>query len=154
MRRHLVDPCGHAGVRIAREDGHRPLVVTRTLLRVPGRGISRTIVDEVQTGIVGQPAPCAAAADLPLIALPGLEARIPADRLAEFGGLLGVEHELVVRTFRKGPPYLFAGLEIIGRDVALHAKFTARNTDQAFLLHDEPRRNSGTTDAGVAILGR
>src|SRR6202140_4865338 len=106
MRRHLVDPLGHAGVRIARPDRHRPLVVARTLLRVPGRGIARTVVDQVELRVVGDPAPRRTAADLPLIAFPGLEAGILADRLAEFGGLRRIDQALVVPPSRTGPPAL------------------------------------------------
>src|SRR5262249_61878526 len=87
--RHLIDPLGHAGVGIAREDSHRPFVVTRPLTRVPGRGVARTVVDEVQLRIIRDPAPGAAAADLPLVALPRLDARVLADRLAESAGLHG-----------------------------------------------------------------
>ena len=47
--RHLIDPLGHAGVEVARPNGHRPLVVAGTLLRVPGRGIARAVIDEVQS---------------------------------------------------------------------------------------------------------
>ena len=46
--RHLVDPLGHAGVGVAGEDGHRPVIVAGPLHRVPGRGIARAVVDEVQ----------------------------------------------------------------------------------------------------------
>ena len=83
--RHLIDPFRHAAIRIAREDGHRPFVVARTLLRIPGRGIAGPVIDEVSLRIIGDPAPCAAAADLPLIALPGLQAGVLADRLAVNG---------------------------------------------------------------------
>src|SRR5262249_51576904 len=91
MRGHLIDPLRHAGVGIAGEDGHRPLVVARTLFRIPGRGIARTVIDEVERGIVGEPAPGAASTDLPLIAFPGLGAGVLADRLAEVRGLLRIE---------------------------------------------------------------
>ena len=152
MGRHLIDPLGHAGVRIAREDGHRPLVVARTLLRIPGRGIARTVIDEVQAGIIGQPAPCAAAADLPLVALPGLDARILADRLAEFGGLVGIDQDLIVRPFGEGAPDLLAALEVVGGDVTLHAKLAAGNADQNLVLDDERRGGARGALARIAVL--
>ena len=71
VRRHLVDPLGLTGVEIACKYRHRPLVITGALHRVPGRGVARTVVDQIQLGIVGIPAPGGAATDLPLIALPG-----------------------------------------------------------------------------------
>ena len=73
MRRHLVDPAGHAGVGVAREDGHRPLVVAGPLRRVPGAGIAGAVIDQVQVGVVGEPAPGGAAAQPPLVALPALD---------------------------------------------------------------------------------
>ena len=108
--RHLIDPLGHAGVGVARKDGHRPFVVTRPLTRIPGRGVARTVVEEVQLRIVGNPTPGAAAADLPLIALPSLDARVLADRLAEVGSLHGVDQDLVIRPSRIGAPDPPAGL--------------------------------------------
>src|SRR6478672_12788801 len=48
MRGHLIDPLGHAGVRIACPDRHRPFVVAGTLLRIPGRGVARAVVDQVE----------------------------------------------------------------------------------------------------------
>src|SRR5262249_23585726 len=92
--RHLIDPLGHAGIRVAGPYRHRPLVVARTLLRVPGRGVAGPVVEQVQRGIVGDPAPRAAAADLPLITLPGLQAGVLADRLAELGGGSRVDQDL------------------------------------------------------------
>jgi hypothetical protein len=150
--RHLIDPLGLSVVRIAREDGHRPLVVARTLLGIPGRGVARTVIDEVQTGVIRQPAPCAAATDLPLVALPGLGARVLADRLAVLGRLVRVEQDLIVRPFGEGAPYLLAALEVVGRDVALHAKLTAGNADQDLVLDDERRGGARTAFARIAIL--
>ena len=152
--RHLIDPLRHSVVGVAREDGHGPFVVARTLLRIPGRGIARAVVDEVQRRIIGHPAPCAAAADLPLIALPGLEAGILADRLAEIGGLFGVDHDLVIRPFGERAPDLLAALEIVGGDVTLHAELAAGDPDQDLVLDHQRRRGSGRALAGIAVLDR
>jgi len=62
-------------------------LLSPTLLRIQVEDCP-TVIDQVQRRIVGNPAPGRAAADLPLIALPGLDAGILADRLAELGGLL------------------------------------------------------------------
>ena len=142
MGRHLVDPLGHSGVDIPRKDGHRPFVVAGTLLRVPGRGIAGTVVDRIQSRIIGHPAPCAAATDLPLVALPGLEARIRADRFAEGHGLLRIDLDLIVRPFGEGAPGLLAGLGVVGGDMALHAEFAAGNPDQDLVLDHQRRRGS------------
>src|SRR3546814_3137429 len=81
MGRQLIDPLRHAGIGVAGEDRHRPLVVAGALDRVPGAGIARAVVDQVQLRIVGDPAPRRAAADLPLVAFPGGEALVLSDRL-------------------------------------------------------------------------
>src|SRR5262249_59719690 len=108
------------------------------LLRIPGRGIARAVVKEVQLGIVGDPAPGAATASLPLVALPALEARILADRFAEFGGLLGINEELVIRPLRVAPPHPTAGLHIVSGHMAVHPQLAARDADQNFVLDHHP----------------
>ena len=149
--RHLVDPLRHAVVGIAGEDGHRPLVVAGPLLRVPGRGIARAVIDEIERRVVGDPAPCAAAADLPLIAFPGLGARILADRLAERRCLVGVDEDLIVRTFRVGLPGLLAVLDVVGSHAALDAELAARNADQNLVLDHERRRGAGLSLGRIAV---
>ena len=154
MRRHLIDPVGHTRIRVACENGHRPFVVAGALLRIPGRGIARPVIDEVQSRIVGEPAPCAAAADLPLIALPCLQTGVLADGLAERGGLDGVDQDLIVRAFRESTPRLFAVLDVVCGDVTLHAEFTAGNADQDLVLDDQRSGGAGATLGRVAILHR
>ncbi len=151
--RHLIDPLGDAGIRVARPDRHRPFVVAGTLLRIPGRGIARSVIDEVQFWVVGDPAPGSAAADLPLITLPGLEAGVLADRLAERGGLLGVDQKLVVRPFRISAPGQLARLDVVGRHMRLDAELAAGDADQHLVLDDHGRRRAGLALAGIAILG-
>src|SRR5262249_42195831 len=103
----------------------RPFVVARPLTGIPGRRVARTVVDEVQLGIVGDPTPGAAAADLPLIALPSLDARVLADRLAEIGGLHRGDQDLIIRALRMGTPRPLACLQIVRGHVALYAELAA-----------------------------
>src|SRR6201999_2909292 len=112
------NPLRHAVIGITGEDGHRPLVVAGPLLRIPGRGIAGSVINEIKRRIISEPAPGAAAADFPLIAFPGLQARILADRLAERGGRV-VEQDLIVRTFGIGFPGLLAVLDVVGGHAAL-----------------------------------
>ncbi len=90
MRGHLIEPLRHAGVSVAGHDRHGPFVVTGPYDRVPGAGIAGAVIDQVQVRIVGIPAPGGTAADLPLVALPGFQAGVLADRLEHVGGLVGV----------------------------------------------------------------
>src|SRR6185437_1655568 len=106
-------------------------------------GVAGAVVDEVERRIVGDPAPRAAAADLPLIAFPGLEARVLADRFAECCGLLGVDHDLVIGSFRVGLPGLLAVLDVVGGHAALDTEFAAGGADQDLVLDDQRRRRSG-----------
>jgi hypothetical protein len=122
---HLVGPLGHAGVGIAGEDGHRPAVVARPLLRVPGARVARAVIEEIELGIPGVPPPGRTAADLPLIALPGTQARVLADRLAEVCGLFGIHEHFGIRPCRVGAPDLFPGLEVIGGKGAPDAELAA-----------------------------
>src|SRR5208282_291702 len=57
MRGHLVDPLGHARIGIAGKNGHRPFIVAWPLHWIPSRRVGGPIVDEIQLGIVGIPAP-------------------------------------------------------------------------------------------------
>ena len=154
VRRHLVDPLGHAGVGVARPDGHRPLVVAGTLLRIPGRGIARPVVDQVQFGIEGIPAPGVAAADLPLIALPGLERRVGADRLAERRRLLRVDEEVGIGTFGIGAPRQLAVFDVIRADPAAHAELAAGYADKHLVLEHERRVGAGLALRRIAVLHR
>ena len=48
----LIRPYRFAGVRVAREDTSRPLVVPRPKVRVPRAGVGSAIVDEVECRII------------------------------------------------------------------------------------------------------
>src|SRR6202008_1473010 len=83
--------------------------------------------------VIGDPAPGIAAADLPLIALPGLDRRVLADGLAELGRL-GVEQNLVVGSLRIRPPRLRSVLDVVGGDVPGDAVLPAADADEHFVL--------------------
>ena len=79
-RRHLVGPDDLAGVDLAGENGHRPLVVplagvallvglvAAAIAGAPVTGVAGRPVDDLQLGIVAEPSPIRAAADLPVVA--------------------------------------------------------------------------------------
>src|SRR6516225_8038087 len=48
VRRHLKHPLGDPGIGVAGKNGHRPFVVARPLHRVPGAGIARAVIDQIQ----------------------------------------------------------------------------------------------------------
>src|ERR1700752_2096559 len=141
-----------AKMGVARKDGHRPFVVTGPLARVPGRGVARTIVDEVQLRIVRDPPPSAAAAGLPLVALPGLQARVLADRLTERSGFFGIDQQVVSRPLRMAPPYPLAALQVIGGHVAVDAELAAGAADQDFVLDHHRSGRASLTFCRIAVL--
>src|ERR1019366_1879083 len=121
---------------------HRPLVIAWPLLRIPGRRVARPVIDEVQLGIIGNPAPRGAAADLPLIALPSGEARLLADRLTKVSGSDRIHERLPVGTQGIASPNLLAVLDVIGGEIAAHAEFAAGNADEHLFLDDKRRRRA------------
>src|SRR4051812_48304543 len=74
MRGHLIRPRGYAGIRIAGYEGGGPFVIARPLRGIPRSWVPAAVVNQVELGIVGIPAPGGAAAELPLVLIPGLDA--------------------------------------------------------------------------------
>src|SRR5258705_8173130 len=61
----LVVPHCLARIGIAGENAGRPLVVSRTLLRVPWARICGSVIDQIQFGIIRDPAPGGSPTNLP-----------------------------------------------------------------------------------------
>jgi hypothetical protein len=150
--RHPVNPSGVSGVDIAREDGHRPFVVARPLARIPGAGIGGAVVDQVELGVVGVLSTGRRSAELPMLAFPSLQARIFADRLAQFCRLPRINQHFVVRADRIGAPCLLAGLDVVGRHRAANRKLVAGDADKHLVLDHHRSRGSGLALRRVAVL--
>ena len=73
---HLVRPFGLATLRIARPNRDRPFVVAGPHIRIPDARISRSVKDQIQFRIVGNPTPNRTAAHFPLAGIPRFEAQI------------------------------------------------------------------------------
>src|SRR5581483_2162000 len=108
----LVGPDRLAGFRTPRDDAGGPFVVARALLGIPRSGIGSTVVDQIETGIVGEPGPGRAAADFPLLAGPGFLAEI----LGAVGLIIGLEirsdENVGIRSGGIGAPGDLAGFGI------------------------------------------
>ena len=114
VRRHLVGPARHAGVGIAREDGHRPFVVARALGRIPRARVAGAVIQQVEVGIVGIPPPRRAAAARPFIPFPGVDAEVGA-LMARVGRTEIVANQHVgIRAGAVGAPDLLAGVDVVG----------------------------------------
>src|SRR5690606_31685205 len=121
VRRHLVDPLRHAGVRVAGEERHAPAVIAGPRYRVPSARVAAAVIEKVELGVVREPAPGRAAAELPLIAFPRGEARVLADRLAEMRRFLRIDEQLLVRPDTVGSPGFLARVDVVRDDEAAHA---------------------------------
>lgn len=78
VRHRVIEPACVARVGVAREDAVGPLVVACSLMLVPGPGIGRAVVDEIELGIVGEPTLHCATADLPSLRRPRFHAQVRA----------------------------------------------------------------------------
>src|SRR5947208_3398259 len=72
----LVRPDGFARVRPPSEERARPFVVAGAKLRIPGTRVRSAVEDQIQLGIVRNPAPRTGAADLPHVWRPRRDAEI------------------------------------------------------------------------------
>src|SRR5690606_5779665 len=106
-------------------DRHAPAVVAGACERVPGAGVACAVVKEIELGVVREPAPRGAAAEPPLLAFPGVEARVAADRLAEMRGALGIDEELLVGADAVRLLGFFARVDVVSDDEAAHAVLPA-----------------------------
>src|SRR5690242_5936531 len=70
MRRHLKRPGRDARIGMARDDTHRPSVIARPLVWVPGSRIAGAVINQIKLWIVGIPSPRCAAAQFPLVVAP------------------------------------------------------------------------------------
>ena len=76
VRRHLECPHHLAGVRIARQNRGSPLVVTGALVLIPRPGIAGAVINEIERGIIGEPAPHRATTCFPCVARPRRSAEV------------------------------------------------------------------------------
>ncbi len=152
MRRHLVDPPRHAGVGRARKDRIGPFVVARPLQRVPRAGVAGAVIDEVEVGIISDPAPGRAAARLPLFAFPALQRGIDPDRPPELHRLPGIDHHRRVRSGRRRRPQPFAIRQRVGREAPERAVLAAADADDHLVLHDQRRARHRLAAERIAVL--
>jgi len=143
VRRHLERPFRHTRIGVTRENRHRPLIVAGTLRRIPRAGIARAVIEQIEFGIVGIPSPRRAAADFPLVGLPGLRTGIFRT------GELGADANIAIGARAVRAPRFFAGIEAIGGQVTANAIFAAGDADDDFVLHHE--RCCGKRLAGFRI---
>ena len=157
-RGHLIDPFGLAGIDVAGEDAHGPLVVElaavaiglrqrfgASILRRPQTRVAGSVVHQVQCGIVGIPAPRRAAAPLPLIAGIGADAEVLAGFAVFRMMLIGLRRQAHVFVAAGGmalPDHLAVG-EVVGGDSAASRELVAAEPDDDFVIGDDRGRSDG-----------
>src|SRR5690606_31544435 len=156
VRRHLIGPTRHACIQVACEDRHRPLVVSRTLRRIPGTRIAGAVISEIELRIVGIPPPRRATTELPLIAFPGLQRRVLADRrhlaVRPSHRLLRVDQDLVVRPGAPRRPRALTGLYVVRNQSSAYAEFTTAVTGDHLVLDDMRCFGVRLADLWVPVL--
>ena len=151
MRCHLIHPLRDARVRVAGEQGHAPTVVAGAHDGIPRARIAAAVVDEIERGVVSEPAPSRAAAELPLLALPGAQARVRADRLAEIRRATRIDQELRVRADAIGLPDFPTGSDVVRDDEATYAVLAAADARDHLVFDDQRRVGIRLAIRGVAI---
>jgi len=153
MRSHLIGPGRDARIGIAGEDGGRPFVVARPLRGIPSSRIATAVENQIELRIVGVPAPGCAASQLPLVAAPSLEAGTFSHRLlcGAVDSLLRIGEDVRVRADVICAPHLLAAVDVVRGDIAADAIFSARNSDNHFVVNDERRVGHGLAELRIAV---
>ena len=156
MRRHLINPFRLAAIEVTRKNRHRPLVITGALRWVPGAGVPRAVVNQVGGRVIAVPAPSGAATDFPLITLPCFERRVLADRrhlsVGPGHGGVGIHQHFGIWPDRIAFPDLLAGLDVIGSEVAPHAKLATADARQNLVFENVRCVGVGLANLRVAVL--
>ncbi len=146
----LIEPLRRPGVCVSREDAGGPLVVSRSLVRVPRTRIGRAVIDQVQARIVGNPAPYRATAPLPGIRWPRLHAEVGATIALVVWIEVRANEHFGVRPRAVGSPKLLAAGDIQSREPAPYTELSAAVADQNLVFHHERRHGHGLAAADVA----
>ena len=152
VRRHLICPPRFAVVRIAREYRNRPFVVARPHIGIPHAGIRGAVVDEIQLGIVRNPTPDRATAQLPLITRPCFDAEVGAAMIGIERLEAGPDQHVRIGASRIGAPQLAPGAGVQHQYPTAHAELGAAVADDHFVVHDDRRHRDRLADVYVADL--
>src|SRR5713226_7626873 len=155
MRRHLVRPCSHSRIGIASEEGCGPFVVTWPLRGIPRSRVSAPVVNQVELGIVGIPAPRRAAAKFPLLLVPSLHTGIRTHWLlgCPINRLVRIKQDFRVRTDTVRAPDELAGFEIIRAEMAADTILSPADTDDYLVMDDQWSHRHRLTQLRITVLG-
>jgi hypothetical protein len=119
---------------------------------IPGAGIGRTVVEEVELGVVADPSPHRARRDLPGFGRPRGHAEVLAAILRVERLEAGADQHVLVGPGGVGAPDRLAGSGVERREPAAHAEFPAAVADEHLALHDEGRHGDRFAQPDLAVL--
>ena len=153
VRIELIGPPSLPVVGIAREQRCCPEIVSGPLVRVPRAGIRCPVIESIEVGIVGEPTPHGAAADLPCVGRPGGHTEIrPFHEIIEWLEIRADPH-VSVGTGRIGDVGDLARSLVERGDASADPHFTPADADEHLALHNEGRGGRGLAEIDVAGLG-
>jgi hypothetical protein len=146
----LVRPRGLPVIGIPREDRRGPLVVAGTHVGIPRSRVGRSVVHEVEVGIVGDESPHGPSTDLPGIAGPALhaEVRLAVGRIERLEPL--AQQHLAIGTGAVRAPGDIPVGRVEGGDPPAHAELPAAVAHEDFPLHDQRRHSHRLAAADLA----
>src|SRR4029078_3833694 len=146
----LVEPARLPGVYITRKDSARPLVVARSLIRIPWTRIPGAVKDEILFGVVRDPTPHGAAADFPRVARPTAHTKILALILWIVRVKVWTNQDVSIWSgVIRAPGDLPVG-SVERREPATHTKLTATVANEHFSLNDERRHRDRLAQVDLA----
>src|SRR5271154_4557648 len=152
MRAILIGPNCFAGFRTARKNRCRPFVVARSPFGVPGSRIRSSVIDEIEFGIVGDPAPYRAAADFPEIFRPCRHAQIfTALRWIKWLES-GTDQDFAVGAAGEGLPDDLTGVDVQPAQLAAYAHLAAAVAHEDTILHHQGGHGNGLASIEVGDL--
>src|ERR1700674_843680 len=163
---HLIGKHGLAGVNLAAENRHRPLVVETTSValfvglvratigRAPQAGVTGRVVDHLELGVVTVPAPSSAATDLVVLSREGLDAEIGTSLTELRIGFVSVcrQAHVLVGAGALALPSHRALLYVVSRDTTARGELVAAEADEHLVVGDQRSRGDGLTLLGPSGL--
>ena len=142
VRRELISPYQRPVLGLAREHAARPAVVSATRIRIVWAGVAGAVIDEIEFGVVGDPAPHGRAAPLPGAIGPAARAELGAADIRWVEGSRPHEHS-VIRAEIVGRPDDAAAVKVERLQPAVDPELAARGADDDPVANDQRRHGRG-----------
>src|SRR6185503_15547503 len=120
----------------------RPFVVTRSLGDVPWARVRRAVVDEIELGVVREPSPRRATADLPRFPGPAGDAEVRTAIVRVERPEARADQNVLVGAEVVAAPELLAAGDVDGGEPSAHAHLASAGADEDFVLHHDRRHGN------------